>query len=461
MSASKKRWSLSAKTGFFVLLIVFAAFAFLAVLVLRRIRAADSAAYGRMTAEIAAAAFAAALISSGLLILIFRLTVPRRIALLARVLSSAAAGDLTVTPSSSGGDEIGGMAEGLSALLGGFRGLIGALRQKMESLGQTGSDLSANMEQTAAAIHQINANIESTERQISQQSKAVTITAETAERVSMTVEGLGAMIEGQAQAVNESSAAIEEMVSNIGSVSASAETARKFTTELLEVSGDGKSKLETVIQAVEQIARQSEDLMTAAKVISGIASNTNLLAMNASIEAAHAGEWGRGFSVVAQEIRHLAELAAKQSGEISKKLGSVKTGIDAVAETSRKMGQAFSVVFEKVEKVGGIVAQIQGAMAEQNEGSRQVLTGLKNIDEVTLQVRDGAVQMKEGSGQILSAISRLTDANSAVHKNITEIASGTGEINKAVANVLDLTVSNKELIEQAGAAVSRFTLEKK
>jgi len=450
MSSPERRESLSVKTGISVLLIVFAAFGCFTVVALLRVGAAG----------IVAAACIAAVACSGLLMFVFRVTVMRRITRLARVLASAADGDLTVRPAVEGKDEIGGMTHGLSVLIGGFVDLVGSLKGRMENLQQTGSTLSVNMEETAAAIHQINASIESTERQIEQQSKAVSATSETAERVSLTVEGLGAMIEGQAQAVSESSAAIEEMVSSIRSVSSNAETARTFTTELLEVSGDGKSKLESVIQAVGQIAKQSADLMAAAKVISGIASNTNLLAMNASIEAAHAGEWGRGFAVVAQEIRRLAELSAKQSAEISKKLGSVKTGIDAVADTSRKMSQAFTVVFEKVEKVGGIVAQIQGAMAEQNEGSRQVLTGLKNIDEVTLQVRDGAVQMKEGSGQILSAISRLTAINSSVHKNIAEIAAGTGEINAAVSSVLDLTVSNRELIQHADADVSRFTVEK-
>jgi methyl-accepting chemotaxis protein len=455
MSVTERKWGLSAKAWLSVLLTVFTAFGSLTIFVVARIRAAPAVA-----AEIAAAACLVAALSSGSLVFLFRLTVRRRILRLARVLADAASGDLTVKYAGSGRDEIGGMASSVSVLLDGLGGLIGALKDRMGSLGKTGSDLSANMEETAAAIHQINASIESTERQIEQQSKAVSATEETAGRVSLTVEGLGAMIEGQVQAVSESSAAIEEMVSSIRSVSENAETARSFTMELLEVSGDGKSRLETVIAAVEQIAKQSTDLMAAAKVISGIASNTNLLAMNASIEAAHAGEWGKGFAVVAQEIRYLAELSAKQSSEIAKKLGSVKSGIDAVAATSRKMGEAFAAVFEKVEKVGGIVAQIQGAMAEQNEGSRQVLTGLKNIDEVTFQVRDGAVQMKEGSGQIQSAISRLTEVNTAVRKNIAEIASGTGEINAAVANVLDLAVSNRDLIQQADKDVSRFSVEK-
>ncbi len=411
--------------------------------------------------ELAAAALVSAAVSSFLLILLFRLRVRRRISRLTQFLAGAASGDLTARPSGFGRDEIGSVADGVSSLLEGFKTLVEGLKARMGRLDGTGTDLSANMEQTAAAIHEINASIESTERQIDEQTKAVQATSETTERVALTVEGLGAMIEGQAQAVSESSAAIEEMVANISAVSGNAEKAKTFTAELLVVSADGKTRLQTVIEAVARIAQQSADLMVAAKVISGIASNTNLLAMNASIEAAHAGEWGRGFSVVAQEIRRLAELAAQQSAEISRKLLGVKAAIDAVAGESKKTGLAFAAVFDRVEKVGNIVAEIQSAMAEQNKGSNQVLTGLRNIDEVTLQVRDGSIQMKEGSGQILSAVSRLSEINTAVHKNIAEIASGTGEINAAVANVLDLAVSNNELIKKADTEFSRFKVEEK
>jgi methyl-accepting chemotaxis protein len=394
------------------------------------------------------------------LFILIRLFVTGRLRRLAKAVQKAAGGDLSSRVRMSGRDAIGLVAHHFNGLEENLRSLVGTLGSRMGDLKRMGVDLSSNMEETAAAINQINANLESTQGQIAQQTSAVDRTSETADRVSLTVEGLGAMIEGQAQAVTESSAAIEQMVSNIRSVSSNAETAHSLTSELLGVSAEGKKKLATVIGAIEQIARQSADLLQAARLISGIAANTNLLAMNASIEAAHAGEWGRGFAVVANEIRHLAEQASAQSKEIAKKLASIKNGIDGAAKTSHQTGEAFGIVFDKVEKAGAIVEQIQRSMAEQNEGSRQVLEGLRNINDVTFQVKDGSVQLKEGSGQILSAVARLTEANSAVRGNVKEIATGTSEINKAVSSVLNLAVSNKELIEELAAAAARFSTEK-
>ncbi len=353
-------------------------------------------------------------------------------------------------------DGLGHAARGLEGLIASVRALADAMAGKVESLRRAGDELSMNIEETAAAINQINVSIESTRPQMEEQSRVVERTSQTAERVSLTVEGLGAMIEGQSQAVSESAKAIEEMVASIRTVSANAETARSVTDELAGVSADGRAKLSSVIKAIDGIARQSTDLMSAAKIISGVAANTNLLAMNASIEAAHAGEWGKGFAVVADEIRQLAEKATRQSHEISKTLGGVKAGIDSAAKTSKETGTAFGVVFDKVETVGEIIQEIEKSMAEQNERTRQVMEGLGNINDVTVQVREGSIQMKEGSGQILSTVAKLTKVNAVVRDIMSQIAAGTAEINKAVSSVLSLVQTNAHLIDEAGAMASRL-----
>jgi len=211
------------------------------------------------------------------------------------------------------------------------------------------------------------------------------------------LEQLNAHVEEQAASVTTSSAATEEMIANIQSVTDTLSRNTQSVRELEEASIAGHASLNEVVADIQGIARESESLLEINAVMQNVASQTNLLSMNASIEAAHAGEAGRGFSVVADEIRKLAESSSKQSKTIRGVLKSIKESIDKITKSTDGVLGKFNAIEDGVKIVAVQEDSILKAMEEQGHGSKQILQAVGNVNEVTHKVKEAARRMVETS----------------------------------------------------------------
>jgi methyl-accepting chemotaxis protein len=312
------------------------------------------------------------------------------------------------------------------------------------------------MTQTGAAVMQINSSISSTGNQLNQQSEAVTAVTEAIEELARGVDNLNEMITSQSSVISASSSAVEEMIANIESTASNVVTAVEESKALLGEGEEGKTRIDEVDESVAEIVRHSENLGEAAALILQIADRTNLLAMNAAIEAAHAGETGKGFAVVADEIRKLAEQATSQSRDIAADLNQVSSAIDKVRSASIAAVRSFVSILSHSQALGNEVGVIGISMAEQHEGGRQVLEGLEKLRDITLEIELGSTEMTDGNKSILDQVQRLIAVNAAVVGNNVEMTSGTTEINKSVASTMDLSQKNARLIVELRDAMDRF-----
>lgn len=356
-------------------------------------------------------------------------------------------------------DELGTLAEALNHHISSLSALIRNILKSMDNLSFTGSTLAKNLEANAEAVKSINNYTGQTQKQIEEQSVSVTQTSSAIEEMTRNIENLSNAINEQASNITESSASIEEMVANIKSVTYNIDNVSDSVSNLENSSGKGREKLNDVRSIITDISKQSEDLLDANKMIAGIAAKTNLLAMNAAIEAAHAGEAGKGFAVVADEIRKLAEDSAQQSKVVGANLTSVKEGIDRVVSSSLKAEDSFADIVTHVGTVSGVVAEIKQALVELSAGGSQVLEALKNMNNITVSVNEGAGEMKIGSEQILEAITNLNNVSNATKENIDQITQKISAINTAIMNNEELSTKNKSLIEQVVKEVSYFKVK--
>ncbi|MDR2897650.1 MAG: methyl-accepting chemotaxis protein [Spirochaetaceae bacterium] len=368
-------------------------------------------------------------------------------------------GDLTRRITVKGKDEIGELSLYFNQTLEKIRNLVRIIKGQSVTLFDIGTELAGNMSQTAAAVNQITANIQSIQMRIMNQSASVTQTNATMEQITDNINKLGDHIEKQTANVTQSSSAIEEMLANIQSVTQTLVRNADNVQSLSNASEVGRNGLQEVAVDIQEIAKESEGLLEINGVMENIASQTNLLSMNAAIEAAHAGEAGKGFAVVADEIRKLAEDSGIQSKTISTVLKKIKTAIDKITASTNNVLTKFGAIDQGVKTVSDQEENIRNAMEEQGQGSQLILESVGQLNETTQQVKTGSMEMQEGSAEVVRESKNLEQVTQEIASGMNEMAEGANEMNTAIHRVNELTSKNREHIEMLMQEVAKFKVE--
>ena len=367
--------------------------------------------------------------------------------------------DLTKRISICSVDELGTIAGMVNVFCEHLSDGIGTIKYKINGLSHTSFELSVNMGKASTAVRQISSNLDNMENLMVRQENGAIEAGNAVGVIKTNIDSLKKMIEEQTGSVDMSSSAIEEMTANIHSVTQTLAENSRNVDELTEASENGKTGVQLVAQEIQGIARDSEGLLEINSLMNSIASQTNLLSMNAAIEAAHAGEAGKGFAVVADEIRKLAESSGDQSKTTAAMLKKIKSSIDNITRSSNDVLARFGAIDSSVKTVSEHEQNILSAMEEQETGGKQILESIGRLRDITASVKKGSDDMAQSGETLVRETDEFIKTSQEAAEGMNGILTGVNQINVSVSHVNDMTLENSRNFESLKQETDKFNID--
>jgi|GEM_PF-1255270 len=367
-------------------------------------------------------------------------------------------GNLTAQVISRRHDEIGRLGRGYNTTIDTIRRLITQLQESAIRTEQVNNSLTERLENTLNAAGTISVNAERTDGEFSGLADSIQSASSAVEQIYAIISSFGQRANDQASAVTQTTSAMEEMSASIQSVNRIAAERVRATVALSSLTDKGNEQLRHTVQLIESIGVRMDGILQMIAVINKVASQTNLLAMNAAIEAAHAGDAGRGFAVVADEIRNLSESTAKSAKEISGTLKELVSSTAEAVQASSDSGAAFEQIRQGVVQATDSFQEIGRSMEELSVGSSEVVHASESLLQISTHLQGSVSEMQTGAGEVNNALQEVIRTTGTVQESMGAIKNEAARVNLVSSAIGDSVNQNLTELENLLRQLSHFTI---
>ena len=367
-------------------------------------------------------------------------------------------GDLTKLIEIKNNDEISDLSNNFNSFILTLNTMIKNINFAIDKAYHVSINLASTSEESSASLEEINASIENINKRTIFLDNEINKSDILLKDIKSFVLNVSDLIYKQSADIKETSQFLEEITTSVKNITNTTDKKIEITRNLEKLAEDGEKFMEENIKIIKNVGNSVKIIMDLLTVINNITAQTNLLSMNAAIEASHAGEYGKGFAVVADEIRKLSETTSLNAKEITKSLKEAVNNIQISEQSTQKMGDIFKKTTFGIKEVSLSMEEMKNFINELSGGSKQIILSLTSLINTSEDIKKSGDKMVNKVDEIDTSLTVITKISKETKEGMEEITLGTNEIYKAVQLVSESGIHNSENVGDIEEMVKRFKI---